>query len=73
MHAINAPVVPVMLHSGEPGTDAVFERYRVGGTPVTIFTDPARTVLDDEVGRMGKTRFLEMLYDLGANPAAATQ
>ena len=73
MQAINASVVPVMLHAGEPGTAAVFERYRVGGTPVTIFTDPAGTVLDYEVGRIGKTRFLDMLDDLGALPAAAAR
>jgi thioredoxin 1 len=73
MQAINASFVPVMLYAGEPGTDAVFERYRVGGTPVTIFTDPAGTVLDYEVGRIGKTRFLEMLNDLGGDPASATR
>jgi thioredoxin 1 len=73
MQAINASAVPVMLTAGAPGTDAVFERYQVGGTPVTIFTDPAGTVLDYEVGRIGKTRFLEMLNDLGGDPASATR
>lgn len=71
MQAINASVVPVMLYAGEPGTDAVFERYQVGGTPVTIFTDSAGTVLDYEVGRIGKTQFLDMLNGLGAIQAAA--
>ncbi|MEZ4387588.1 MAG: thioredoxin family protein [Candidatus Krumholzibacteriia bacterium] len=73
MQAIDASVVPLMLYAGEPGADAVFARYQVGGTPVTIFTDPAGTVLDYEVGRIGKARFLEMLGDLGASPAAATR
>jgi protein disulfide-isomerase len=71
--AINASVVPVMLYAGEPGTDAVFARYQVGGTPVTIFTDPAGTVLDYEVGRIGKERFLGMLGDLGVSPATAAR
>lgn len=73
MQAIHASVVPVMLQAGGPGTDAVFARYQVGGTPVTIFTDPAGTVLDYEVGRIGKTRFLEMLDGLGADQAAAAR
>lgn len=73
MQAVNASVVPVMLHAGEPGTDAVFDRYQVGGTPVLVFTDPAGTVLDFEVGRIGKTRFLDMLDDLDGVPAAAAR
>ncbi|MGD9548984.1 MAG: thioredoxin family protein [Candidatus Krumholzibacteriia bacterium] len=73
MKAINASVVPVMLYGDEPGTDGVFERYQVGSTPVTIFTDAEGTVLDYEVGRMGKTQFLEMLNDLGSDPAAAAR
>lgn len=71
MQAINASVVPVMLSMGEPGSDAVFERYQVGGTPVTIFTDADGTVLDFEVGRIGKARFLEILDGLETEPAVA--
>lgn len=73
MQAINASVVPVMFHAGEPASDAVFERYQVGGTPVTIFTDPAGTVLDHEVGRIGKKRFLDMLVELKAITATASR
>lgn len=38
-----------------------------------VFADPAGTVLDYEVGRIGKTRFLDMLDDLGAVPTAAAR
>jgi protein disulfide-isomerase len=64
MTAINAQVVPVMIYADDPGAEEVFRRYKVGGTPVTIFTDPEGNVLDYAVGRIEKTEFLEMLGDL---------
>ncbi len=64
MKAINKNVVPVMLYSGKPGSDEVFEHYRVGSTPVTIFTGADGAVLDYAVGKIGKDRFLEMLDKL---------
>lgn len=66
MTAINAQVVPVMIHADDPGADEVFSQYKVGGTPITIFTDPQGNVLDYAVGRIGKTEFLEMLENLGS-------
>lgn len=66
MTAINAQVVPVMIHADDPGADEVFSQYNVGGTPITIFTDPQGNVLDYAVGRIGKTEFLEMLENLGS-------
>ncbi|MCB1185185.1 thioredoxin family protein [bacterium] len=70
--AINAGVVPVMIHAEEPGADAVFEHYQVGGTPVTIFTDPQGAVIDYGVGRMAKAEFLAMLGGLDARRAASS-
>jgi len=70
--AINAKVVPVMIHEGEPGADDVFSRYDVRGTPITIFTDPQGNVLDYEVGGIGKARFMEMLENLGASRSELT-
>jgi protein disulfide-isomerase len=66
MAVINAQVVPVMIYADDPGADEVFRQYKVGGTPITIFTDPQGNVLDYAVGRMGKTEFLEMLENLGS-------
>ncbi|MGI9241643.1 MAG: thioredoxin family protein [Verrucomicrobiales bacterium] len=68
MTAINDQVVPVMLYAGAPGTDEVFSLYDVGGTPVTIFTNPQGDVLDYAVGKMEKTEFLKMLENLGSGP-----
>jgi protein disulfide-isomerase len=67
MTAINAQVVPVMIHADAPGADEVFSQYNVGGTPVTIFADPQGNVLDYAVGRIGKTEFLNMLGKLGSD------
>ena len=64
MTAINAKVVSVMIYADGPGADEVFNQYNVGGTPVTIFTDHQGNVLDYAVGRIGKTKFLEMLENL---------
>lgn len=66
MKAINSQVVPVMIDVDDPKTQEIVKLYKVGGTPVTIFTDPKGNVLDYAVGKIGKTKFLEMLEDLGA-------
>lgn len=65
MTAINARVIPVLIDADAPGAAQVFSQYKVDGTPVTIFTDPKGKVLDYAVGRIGKTKFLEMLENLG--------
>ena len=67
MTAINARVVPVMLYADNPDAEKAFKQYNVGGTPVTIFTDPEGKVLNYAVGRIGKTEFLEMLESLHSN------
>lgn len=65
MKAINSKVVPVMIDIDDPTIKAIVEQYKVGATPVTIFTDPQGNVLDYAVGKIGKTKFLEMLENLG--------
>ena len=65
MRAINEQVVPVMIYQDDPGTEEIFRKYQVGGTPVTIFADSKGEVIDYAVGRVGKTEFLEMLGNLG--------
>ncbi len=64
--AIHDQVVAVMLYEDAPGADKVFEGYKVGVTPVTIFTDANGNVLDYAVGKMGKQEFLEMMKGLDA-------
>jgi len=36
-------------------------RYNVGGTPITIVTDPNGNALQWRVGGIGKSEFLELL------------
>ena len=40
---------------------AVLVRYNVGGTPITIVTDPNGNALQWRVGGIGKSEFLELL------------
>lgn len=66
MKAINSQVVPVMIDVDDPKAQELVKLYKVGSTPITIFTDPKGNVLDYAVGKIGKTKFLEMLEYLGA-------
>ena len=66
MKAINSQVVPVMIDVDDPNAEELLRHYKVGGTPIIIFTDPQGKVLDYAVGKIGKTKFLEMLENLGA-------
>ena len=40
MKAINSQVVPVMIDVDDPNAEEVLRHYKVGGTPIIIFTDP---------------------------------
>ncbi len=65
MKAINSQVIPVMINVDDPDAEELVKHYNIGGTPITIFTDPQGIVLDYAVGKIGKTKFLEMLEKLG--------
>lgn len=60
----NAQVVPVMINVDAPNAEELVKHYKIGGTPITIFTDFQGEVLDYAVGKIGKTEFIEMLEDL---------
>ncbi len=64
MEAINSQIVPIMIDIDDPNAQALVKRYNIGGTPITIFTDAQGNVLDYAVGKIGKTKFLEMLKNL---------
>ncbi len=66
MKAVNAQVVAVMINVDDPNAEKLVKHYKIDGTPITIFTDPQGKVLDYAVGKIGKTKFLEMLENLGA-------
>lgn len=63
--AINSQVVPVMINVDDPNAEELLKHYKVGSTPITIFTDPQGKVLDYAIGKIGKTNFLKMLENLG--------
>lgn len=62
--AINSQVVPVIINVDDPNVEELIKHYKVGTTPITIFTNPQGEVLDYAVGKIGKTEFLEMLKNL---------
>ncbi|MBU3820823.1 thioredoxin family protein [Flavobacteriaceae bacterium XHP0103] len=61
METINSKVVPIMIDIDDPNMDEIVKHYQVGATPVTIFTDPQGKVIDYAVGKIDKTKFLQML------------
>ena len=66
MKAINAQVVPVMIDIDDPNAEEIVKQYKIGGTPITIFTDPRGKVLDYAVGKIDKAEFLKMLENIGS-------
>jgi protein disulfide-isomerase len=66
MKAINSKIVPVMIDVDDPNMEEIVKRYQAGVTPITIFTNQQGEVLDYAVGKIGKTKFLEMLENLEA-------
>lgn len=62
--SVNSGFVPVKLDADDPDAATARNRYRVGGTPTTIITDPQGKVLFQAEGGMGKTDFLKSLAKL---------
>ena len=65
MKTINSQVVPVIISVDDPNAEELVKQYNIGTTPITIFTDSQGEVLNYAVGKIGKTKFLEMLENLG--------
>lgn len=61
--AVNARFVPVMIDFDNPNDAALIARYKIGGTPVTIITDPKGNALRWRAGGIGKSEFLELLRE----------
>ncbi len=64
MQAVNSELVAVMIDVDDPNAQELIAHYKIGGTPITIFTDAEGTVLNYAVGKIDKTQFLEMLAGL---------
>jgi len=63
-NAINTHIISVMVDVDDPNAKELVSHYKVGTTPITIFTNHQGEVLDYAVGKIGKTQFLEMLKNL---------
>ncbi len=56
MKAINSQLIPVMINVDDPKAEELVKQYKIGGTPITIFTDYQGKVLDYAVGKIGKSK-----------------
>lgn len=61
MKAINAKVVSVEIDVDDPKNAELIKQYNINATPITIFMDHKGKVINYGVGKIGKTKFLQML------------
>ena len=61
--AMDANVVSLEINIDNPNTEALVKHYNIGVTPTTIFMDPEGNVIDYAVGKVNKSKFLEMLQN----------
>lgn len=59
--AMDAKVVSLEINIDDPNSEALVKQYNIGATPTTIFIDPKGEVIDYAVGKVEKSKFLEML------------
>ncbi len=62
--AMDAKVVSIEIDIDDPNAEALVKQYNIGATPTTIFINPEGKVIDYAVGKVGKIKFLEMLFNL---------
>ncbi|REG89422.1 thioredoxin family protein [Winogradskyella sediminis] len=62
--AMDAKVVSLEINIDDPNSETLVKQYNIGATPTTIFIDPEGKVIDYAVGKVGKTKFLEMLLNI---------
>ena len=61
MNLVNAEFVPVAIDVSDPDNAELLTRYKIGGPPITIVTDPQGNALDWRTGGIGKAEFIELL------------
>ena len=64
MKTVNSDFVPVSIDVDDPNNASLLVRYNVGGTPITIVTDPNGKALRWRVGGIGKSDFLKLLQGM---------
>ena len=61
MALVNAQFIPVAIDVDNPDDAPLLSRYKIGGPPVTIVTDPQGDVLDWRAGGISKSEFIKLL------------
>ena len=64
---VNSQFTPVMIDIDNPSTKELVNYYKIDATPTTIIIDSKGKVLDYNVGKIGKKKFLEMLNNWNTN------
>lgn len=64
MKAIDDKFVRVEINIDDPNSEALVKQYNIGATPTTIFIDPKGNVIDYAVGKVDKSKFLDMLLGI---------
>lgn len=58
---VNSKVTPIIIDIDNPNTKEIVNKYKIGATPTTIIIDSNGEVLDYDVGKIHKKKFLEMI------------
>lgn len=62
--AIDVKIISLEINIDDPKSEALVKQYNIGATPTTIFIDPSGKVIDYAVGKVDKSKFLEMIKNL---------
>ena len=60
---VNKEFIPLIIDVDDPDNIDLLVRYNVVGTPVTIVTDSNGNALQWKIGGIGKSEFLELLWE----------
>lgn len=62
--AMDAKIISLEINIDDPKSEALVEQYNIGATPTTIFINPSGKVIDYAVGKVDKSKLLEMIKSL---------
>lgn len=62
--AIYQKVIPVEINIDEPYSKSLVTKYNIGATPTTLFVDSKGKVIDYAIGKLDKSKLLEMLQKI---------
>jgi protein disulfide-isomerase len=62
--AMDEKIISLEINIDDPNSHALVKQYNIGATPTTIFIDSEKNVIDYAVGKVDKSKFLEMIKSL---------